>query len=372
MAQASAPRANPIDLVMKFLPIIVFFLILAAAGAYYVFVMMPSRGESPAPSAPIENPGQNVSVSNPAQQASGPTDCGTDMDCFIRAASTCQAANVTRASTVDLLGTVVSGATYMEIRNTSEPGKCLLYSLTSGASVNFSSSAVAAALAKGVSMDDIQKQEAASAAQAKATIGTNGTCKFNAADLSALLGRWNTSRFASTDYAGADCSGSMFIGPLAGGIASVNLSNLPVKNATVNGSANATIKPGNATNNSSSVQKNATSAPKANATTLANASANTTSGVPANASSQQFAYFHKYTTYYPEHLDWFCTDRNMEFYRMHYQVYFGGGCGVPKPKEGFVSFDDYVATGCTMIPCCINGPYNEYSLSYDYFECGYN
>ena len=358
---------------MKFLPIIGLVVLLAiAVGAFYVFVMAPANSAPPTPSQPLPPPVQNATPSNITQQASGPIDCGNDMGCFSQASSTCTPAKMVRNSSTDLLGMAVSGSTYMEIRNTSEPGKCLLYSLTSGASVNFSSSAVAAALAKGVSMDDIQKQEAASAAQAKATIGTNGTCKFNAADLSALLGRWNTSRFASTDYAGADCSGSMFIGPLAGGIASVNLSNLPVKNATVNGSANATIKPGNATNNSSSVQKNATSAPKANATTLANASANTTSGVPANASSQQFAYFHKYTTYYPEHLDWFCTDRNMEFYRMHYQVYFGGGCGVPKPKEGFVSFDDYVATGCTMIPCCINGPYNEYSLSYDYFECGYN
>jgi len=85
-----------------------------------------------------------------------------------------------------------------------------------------------------------------------------------------------------------------------------------------------------------------------------------------------FAYSRKYTTYYPEHLVWFCTDRKTEFYRMHWQEYFGGGCNVAKPKEGFVNLSDYTATGCTVLPCCINGPYNEYSRNYDYFECGYN
>lgn len=279
-----------------------------------------------------------------------------------------------RNSSTDLFGMVVSSSTYMEIRNASEAGKCVLYSSTVGESVNFSSSAVAAALAKGVSMDDIRAQEAASTAQAKATIGLNGSCKFNSADLFAMLNRWSAGSFASTDYAGADCSGRMFSGMQANGTISFNLSSLPVKNSTANTSKNATTKPGNAANNSSSAQNNATSPPKANTTAPA---ANTTSGAPANASaanatSVSYAHIHKYTTYYPEHLVWFCTDRNTEFYRMHYQEYFGGGCNVPKPKDGFVGFDDYVATGCTMIPCCINGPYNEYSRSYDYFECGSN
>ena len=366
---------------MKFLPIIGLVVLLAiAAGAFYVFVIAPANSVPPIPSQPLAPPAHGTLPSNPVQQASGPIDCGNDMGCFSQASGTCTPAKMTRNSSTNLIGMTVSGSTYMEIKNTSEAGKCSLYSLVVDSSVAFSNSAVASALAKGVSMEDIQKQEAASALQAKATIGMSGACKFNTADLSAMLSRWNAGSFASTDYAGADCSGSMLIGSQTGGITSVNLSSLPVKNAAANGSTNATAKPGSAANNSSTVKMNATSPPKANATAMANTSTNKTSGAPANASaanatnasSQPFAYSHKYTTYYPEHLVWFCTDRKTEFYRMHYQEYFGGGCNVPRPKDGFVGFDDYIATGCTMIPCCINGPYNEYSRSYDYFECGYN
>ena len=85
-----------------------------------------------------------------------------------------------------------------------------------------------------------------------------------------------------------------------------------------------------------------------------------------------FTYSTRYTTYFPERLVWFCDDRGTEFYRMHWKEYFGGDCGAPKSTEGFVNFSDYIATGCTQLPCCLNGPYNEYSRSYDYFECGFN
>jgi hypothetical protein len=134
---------------------------------------------------------------------------------------------------------------------------------------------------------------------------------------------------------------------------------------------NTTIKSNSSISNSSAktnttVANNTSSALSANAT---KANATNTTGA---ASSSSFARTRKYTNYYPEKLVWFCTDRNTAFYRMHWQEYFGGDCSVPKPKEGFVDLGNYTATGCTMIPCCINGPSNEYSRSYDYFECGYN
>lgn len=91
--------------------------------------------------------------------------------------------------------------------------------------------------------------------------------------------------------------------------------------------------------------------------------------LPANLT---FDYYRKFTTYSPERLVWFCTDRGMEFFRMHWREYFGADCSMEKPKEGYVSMDYYLATGCSVLPCCINGPHNEYSRVYDYFECGVN
>jgi len=356
---------------MKLLPIIAFVMILAAAGAYYVFVVMPAASTPQAPAQPSAPPIQNITLANPARAASGPIDCGTGMDCFIRASSACEPAKMTGTSSSDFLGMLVSGSTYMEIGGTSESGKCPLYMSTSGMSVKFSDAMVAAALAKGIPIDDIKKQEADAAKQANATIGLNGTCMFNAGALSALLAKWKAGGFSTSDLAGADCSGKMFEvpNPNSGFSAILAPSNPAPPANTTSIKANASA-PSISKTNSTGAAKAAEAKPIASAIPAANASkaanASGASGFPP------FAYSHKYTTYYPEHLVWFCGDRGTEFYRMHWTEYFGGDCSVEKPKEGYANLSDYAATGCTMVPCCINGPYNEYSRSYDYFECGYN
>ncbi|MFA6908093.1 MAG: hypothetical protein WC263_04680 [Candidatus Micrarchaeia archaeon] len=374
--QPASPQQKIAGGMVKFLPIIVFALILALAGAYYVFVMMPAASVPAVPGPPVAPPAQNATPANPVPAAYGPIDCGTGMDCFIRASGTCTRAKIIHNTSSDLSGLIVSGSTYMEIQNASGAGKCSLYLLTRDSSAKFSDAAVAAALAGGASIDEIKRKEADSAAQAKAAVGLSGSCKYGISELSAMLVRWNAGKFAGSDYSGAECGGSMFEGTIFPANA----------NATVNANATATPPKANATvkaNTTATPPKaNATTAPpKANATVNANATtappkANTSAGAnaTANASSSphSFTYIRKYTSYYPEHLAWFCPDRKSEFYRVHWVEYFGGGCSVPKPKDGYVDFGNYTATGCTMIPCCVNGPYDEYSRSYDYFECGSN
>ena len=391
-------------------------------------------------------------------------------------------AKVTRNLTADLFGMLVSGTTYMEIRNASEAGMCSLYSMTVDSSVKLSDAIVASALAKGISMDDIRKQEEVSNQQAKASIGLNGTCKYGVSELSAVLNKWNAGHFASSDYASAECSGKLFEGVNSnGGSANLTLKNTTLTNINKDynyvmanyksmekpsdmlammGDVNALLLSKNTTfdqkkalqsifadlferrKNIIASQANASNSfntafdteysylvnnwraannsyvisdminrtvsllRKGNltasqeymlqlinaslsahlstkpdpvspppATTPPNANTTTVKTTPkANISSPNitFTYSTRYTTYFPEHLVWFCDDRGTEFYRMHWTGYFGGDCSAPKPIEGFVNFSDYAATGCTQIPCCLNGPYNEYSRSYDYFECGFN
>jgi len=360
---------------MKFLPIIVFVVILAAAGAYYVFVMAPSSSPPPVQTPPIVQ--QNAS-GNQTQLAAGPSDCGTDMDCFVQASAACRPAKVVRNSSTDFSGMLLLGSTYMEIQNASEAGKCSLYSKALDSSVKLSDASVAAALAKGISIDEIRRQEADSTRQAKAVVGLSGTCTYSTSALSAMLGRWNAGNFAGSDYAGAGCTGKLYSSMQPDGSFSANIT-LPNLTAITNTSAkpNATAPaPANTTKANTTAANSTTPSNSTNASAPAIPPKNTTTAnatSPANNSTAAtFAYSRKYTTYYPEHLVWFCTDRNSEFYRMHWVEFFGGDCNVPKPKDGFVSFDNYTATGCTMIPCCVNGPYNEYSRSYDYFECGYN
>ena len=302
------------------------------------------------------------------------------MGCFIQASASCRPAKVVRNSSTDFFGMLLLGSTYMEIQNTSETGKCSLYSQTLDSSVKLGDAMVATALAKGVSIDDIKRQEAESTRQAKAVIGLNGTCKYSPGALAAMLGRWNAGSFSSSDYAGAGCTGTLYSSMQPDGSFSANLT-IPNLTSAANASAkpNATIPaPANTTkaNTTTTVANNTTPSNPANSSVPVIQPKNTTAAnatSPANNStSATFRYTRKYTTYYPEHLVWFCTDRDGEFYRMHWVEFFGGDCNVPKPKEGFVGFDNYTATGCTMVPCCVNGPYNEYSRSYDYFECGFN
>jgi len=355
---------------MKLLPIIgLVALIAIAAGAFYILVLAPASAQPPAPTQPIVPPVQNITPSNPAQQAADPADCGIDMDCFIQASSSCKPAKVVFNASGNLLGMIVISSTYMELENTSDAGKCQLYSSTLGASVKFNNSVVASALAKGVSIDEIQKQEAESTRQAQANIGLNGTCQFGAAELPAMLTRWNAGKFASSDYAGAECSGKRYANLQPGSTFLPNLTAPNFTSAAANASkANATAKANATSSNSTAAPANAS---KAN-TTAAASSTNASAAASNSTTAKTFNFYRKYTTYYPEHLAWFCPDRKSEFYRVHWTEYFGGDCNVPKPKDGFVDFAGYNATGCTMLPCCVNGPYNEYSRSYDYFECGYN
>ncbi|MFA6213652.1 MAG: hypothetical protein WC717_00035 [Candidatus Micrarchaeia archaeon] len=343
----------------KFLPIIAFIvLVAAAAGAYYLFVMIPAGSAAPPESTPpVAPPVQNISPSVPIQQAAGPVDCGTDMDCLARAASSCQAANATQKSTTDLFGLLVSSTMYMETWNTSEEGKCLFFVRLADSSVKLGDAMVAAARAKGVSLEDIKKQEDESTAYANASVGMNGTCRLLAGDLSLLIARWKSGSYSSSDLSGAACTGKLFEGSSAISLpapAANSSKNSTVANST---KANATAE---------SAAKNTSSGP-ANATSGASA-ANATNATPPVA----FAYTRRYSIYYPEKLSWFCGDRGMEFYRMHWKDYYGGDCSSEKGIEGYVNMTGYVATGCTLLPCCINGPYKEYSRLYDYFECGYN
>ena len=363
---AAAPQqAKPAGGIKKFIPIIAIIVLLIATGAaYYFFVVVPTNNIAQQPTP--EQPNANATPQNPVQKAAEPLDCGSSLGCLADASKECKPAKAISNTTADFLGMIVSSSSYLEIKST-EGGKCPLYVRTEDSSVKLGDATVVSALAKGVSMEEIRKQEAESTQQARLAVGMDGTCKFNTGDLTALLNRWKAGSYSSSDYAGADCSGKMFEE------ASKLLINASTVFPNTTAKANTTTAPkANTTkaNTTTTPKANATTTPKAN-TTISAPKANATNATNDSSTIKAYSFSRKYTSYFPEHLDWFCTDRNMEFYRMHWQEYFGGGCNAEKPKGGYVGYDEYVATNCTILPCCINGPYNEYSRSYNYFECGY-
>ena len=82
--------------------------------------------------------------------------------------------------------------------------------------------------------------------------------------------------------------------------------------------------------------------------------------------------FAKFTSTKAYALEKFCPlQNNGTLARVHYKEYFGGECTSEKSGvEGFVNAT-FMLSNCFMLPCCIDGPYSEYSRSYDWFECGY-
>jgi hypothetical protein len=372
---------------MKFLPIIAIVVLLAAVGAaYYFFVLAPTSALEQQMQPPPAGEQQNATPQNQTQMAAGPLECGTDLGCLAEASKECKPSKATTSTTEEFMGVLVTSTSYLEIKG-EEAGKCMLYVKAEDESVKLGDSLVVAALAKGTSMEEIRNQEAEATGRARQAVGMGGTCAFSAAALTSMINRWKAGAYSTSDYAGADCSGAIFEDALLSPSATASLLINKTSGTQTKTKPNATQAPSatgtpaaNATNqtkaNSANATKtagsNTTTAPKANVT---NATASVTNATKANATNATnatyFSYSRRFNSYFPERLDWFCTDRDMEFYRMHWQEYFGGGCSVGKPKEGYVTYDEYIATNCTLLPCCINGPYNEYSRSYDYFECGY-
>ena len=92
-----------------------------------------------------------------------------------------------------------------------------------------------------------------------------------------------------------------------------------------------------------------------------------------NSTEPKIIRLEQFTSTGPFPPDKFCTTTgNGTFYRAHYKGYYGGECVSGKPgTDGFANLSDVISV-CSILPCCVSGPLNEYSTKYDWFECGYS
>jgi len=144
------------------------------------------------------------------EQPAGPIDCQTDIDCFIEASANCQPVTVTHTVTIDMFGLVMTSRAFLEIKGL-EADKCVFYMKTEQIDIEFSEELIQQMLAGGATQEQIEEQEKAANEQADmATEGADGACRFDTADLTAMLLRWQEGTFSSEDWAVAECSGDMF------------------------------------------------------------------------------------------------------------------------------------------------------------------
>jgi hypothetical protein len=163
-----------------------------------------------APTA-THTPTQEAATATPTvEQPAGSIDCQTDLDCFIEASASCRPATVTYTVTVDVFGLLMTSRSLLEIKGL-EADKCVFYMKTEQVDIEFSEELIQQMLAGGATQEQIEEQEKAANEQADMTTeGADGACRFDAADLAAMLSRWQEGAFSSEDWAVAECGGAMF------------------------------------------------------------------------------------------------------------------------------------------------------------------
>lgn len=137
------------------------------------------------------------------------TDCGTDFDCFIAASEDCSLASVTHEVTIDLFGMDLTTTSYYEIQGMDQDD-CLFYIRTEEQHIEFSDDLVQSLLDSGYTEEEISQEEDDSNDAADLVEGKDGTCRFDTADLTDMLTRWQEGSFSSDDWDVAECEGTFF------------------------------------------------------------------------------------------------------------------------------------------------------------------
>ncbi len=146
------------------------------------------------------------------------------MNCLIRAAEQCRRATLTNYVSQSLFDQKFSQTTFYEIKGGSV-ARCELYLKILDWRVE-TVEIPAAELEKirreliesGATITEMTAEKKKQAAEREArmekrmkdAIGTEGICTFKAANLADLFERWQTGKFSSEDYKGANCRGTYF------------------------------------------------------------------------------------------------------------------------------------------------------------------
>jgi len=168
--------------------IIVLVVAIIIIAGVFAFFMLTER------KAPETTPTKQLTQK--PTKPSGPTDCGTNMDCFIQASRNCNPAKVTHIVTTDIFGVKQTTTSYLEIKGL-EAGKCIFYLRTEKIDLTFP---------PGTPQNIIDEQKEIY----KKLEGKDGTCKFNTNDLTAMLNRWKLGIFSTGDFEVAECQGKYF------------------------------------------------------------------------------------------------------------------------------------------------------------------
>ncbi|MGD2252416.1 MAG: hypothetical protein PVF70_05805 [Anaerolineales bacterium] len=138
----------------------------------------------------------------------GPTNCGTDIDCFIQAATDCQPSSVTYQQVVEIFDIEIGAELLLQIQGADGPD-CAIHLRVEDVEVTFSDELMQELRASGMTDQEIEDQVQQIVDEALAQ-GREDTCRGSAADLVDLLTRWKDGNFAEDDWAPFTCEGNIF------------------------------------------------------------------------------------------------------------------------------------------------------------------
>ncbi|MCX6749861.1 MAG: hypothetical protein NTZ83_00210 [Candidatus Pacearchaeota archaeon] len=134
-------------------------------------------------------------------------NCGTTSNytCFINASKTCHPAKWTLSHETSLFGVTSYSTTYFEIKGYSSDGKCIYYEKYLSGNLVYTDALVHDLLQQGYTSEQVAEMQSEAQASMNYVIGTEKICKFNQANLTKLLTKWQGGSYSNLDYEGAEC-----------------------------------------------------------------------------------------------------------------------------------------------------------------------
>lgn len=130
-----------------------------------------------------------------------PINCGTNWECFIVASENCTKANMTKVSSIDFFGLIITSEYLREIKGFRD-NKCIYYQRLINSSYEFNDTLVEIYKAANKSDEEIALEEQMINDEYKKSIGLEDTCSFPPEDLKGLLQKWQQGSFSG----GASCT----------------------------------------------------------------------------------------------------------------------------------------------------------------------
>ena len=138
-------------------------------------------------------------------------DCKDDMDCFIRAAQTCQRAKMSGTSSLFIFGVTITSRGATLIRGGSLDA-CKVYMRSERVEVKIDEELTQQLIANGMTRQELVQKQREATRMAHEMDGMDGTCVFKTKVYLALLKKWHGGASSTSDWKLGQCQGRMFSG----------------------------------------------------------------------------------------------------------------------------------------------------------------